>query len=71
MKWRFGINQPVVRAHHLGDLLLDRVQWVQSRHGLLEDHADLIAADPPHELLMLAGLALREKSVEPRQSADQ
>ena len=65
MTWRFGINQPVVRAHHLGDLLLDRVQWVQSRHRLLEDHANLIASNPPHELLMLARLAPRGKSDDP------
>ena len=40
-----------VPAYALGDLLADRLQRVQRRHRLLEDHADVVAAQGAHLLL--------------------
>ena len=37
-----------VHPHRLGHLVADRLQRVQRRHRLLEDHADVAAADPAH-----------------------
>ena len=38
----------LVQQHGLHDLVADRVDRVQARHGLLEDHGDLAAADLEH-----------------------
>ena len=40
-----------VPANALGDLLADRLQRVERRHRLLEDHADVVAAQRAHLLL--------------------
>ena len=37
-----------VLLHGLGDLIAHRVERVQARHRLLEDHGDLVAAYRPH-----------------------
>ena len=42
----------LMRAHGLGDLVGDRVDRVQRRHRLLEDHRDLVAADRLHRALV-------------------
>ena len=41
-----------VQVQRLTDLFLDRVQRVQRGHRLLEDHADLVAADGAHQVLV-------------------
>ena len=40
--------EPLVQAEHLADLRADRVQRIERRHRLLEDHGDLAAADRAH-----------------------
>ena len=42
---RFGLRQPLVQNQGFGDLLLHRVQRVERRHRLLEDHRNPVAAD--------------------------
>ena len=42
---RFGLADLAVEHHHLRDLLPDGVDRVQRGHGILEDHADVLAAD--------------------------
>ena len=37
-----------MQSHDLGDLLADGQQRIQAAHRFLEDHADLVAADPSH-----------------------
>ena len=37
-----------MQPHDLGDLLAHGQQRVQAAHRLLEDHADLVAANRPH-----------------------
>jgi hypothetical protein len=37
-----------MRPEGLGDLSTDGHQWIERRHGLLEDHGDLRAAKGPH-----------------------
>jgi hypothetical protein len=39
------LGQALLQLQHLGDLVADRVQRVQRRHRLLEDHRDVAAAD--------------------------
>ena len=48
---RLRRHRPVA-AQHLGDLEADRVDWVERRHRLLEDHRDLRAADLPQRTLV-------------------
>ena len=45
---RLGRRNPVVHAQGLYDLRADRVDGVQCRHRLLEDHSDLSTPDTPH-----------------------
>ena len=52
---RASCAQPLVQLEHLGDLVADRVQRIQRRHRLLEDHRDVAAAQRAH-----LPLALRE-----------
>ena len=50
---RLGVGpvRPGVPADALGDLLADRLQRVQRRHRLLENHADIVAAQRAHPVL--------------------
>src|SRR5260370_27710120 len=41
-----------MQPERLADLLADRVDRVEAGHRLLKDHADLVAADAPHRLLV-------------------
>ena len=42
---RGAVGKSTVDFQHLADLPLDRVQRIERRHRLLEDHRDLVAAD--------------------------
>ena len=42
----------LVEADGLGNLVADGEHRVQRGHGLLEHHGDLVAADPPHLLVL-------------------
>ena len=44
--------EPLVDEQHLVDLLLDRVERVQRRHRLLEDHRDPVPAHAPERRLV-------------------
>ena len=48
----------LVQLEHLADLVAHRVQRVQRRHRLLEDHADARAADAAHLALALGAQVL-------------
>ena len=39
------LAEPLMQLHRLGDLIADGEDRVQRRHGLLEDHRDVVAAD--------------------------
>ena len=41
---RLGLAHAAMDAQRLGDLILHRVEGIQAGHGILEDHADLVAA---------------------------
>jgi hypothetical protein len=41
-------THPLVQLQHFADLVAHRVQRVERRHRLLEDHADAAAADAAH-----------------------
>ena len=56
---RLGLLHAAVDAQGLGDLILHRVEGIQAGHGILEDHADLIAA----HLAELARAHLRHLAV--------
>src|SRR5690606_23549696 len=43
---RMFAAHPLVQAQDLADLLLDRVERVERGHRLLEDHGDVVAANP-------------------------
>ena len=43
---RRALAQPLVQLQHLADLPLDGVERVERGHRLLEDDADVVAADP-------------------------
>jgi hypothetical protein len=47
-----GGGQSFVQDQGLVDLLFHRVQRVERRHGLLEDHGDLVAPHPAQQLLV-------------------
>src|SRR5262249_48540332 len=40
--------QPLMQPQRLGDLAADGEDWVEARHRLLEDHADVVAAHLAH-----------------------
>ena len=46
----FLLAAMLMQGHHLGDLVAHGHQRVQSGHGVLEDHGDLLAADAAHLL---------------------
>jgi hypothetical protein len=48
---RLGIAGRIVQLDDLADLRLDRVQWIERGHRLLEDDGDVAAANLPHLLL--------------------
>jgi hypothetical protein len=48
---RFVPPQAPMRLKSIHELPLDREDRIEGRHRLLKDHADLIAAELPHEIL--------------------
>lgn len=40
-------------ADHFGDLLLDRKDWIERCHGILENHRHLLPADAAHIAVIL------------------
>ena len=44
-------GQTLVQSQGFGDLVADRVNRVQGRHRLLEDHRYFITANPAHLVL--------------------
>src|SRR6185503_3062384 len=43
---RLALVHLEVELERLGDLAADREDGVEARHGVLEDHRDVVAADP-------------------------
>jgi hypothetical protein len=49
---RLAFGAGAVNPHHLGDLIANGEDGIQSRHRLLEDHRDASAAHGAHRLLV-------------------
>jgi hypothetical protein len=47
-----GLREAAVQPQRLADLARDGVHRVQRRHRLLEDHADAVAANLAHGVLV-------------------
>ena len=53
-----GLGQPLVDRHRFGDLRAHGMHWIERRHGFLEHHRDLVAADSAHLRLVQRGQVL-------------
>ena len=51
---RLPLGDPLVRAHHVHELVADAHHRVEGVHGALEDHGDVAPAELPQLLLLLA-----------------